>query len=494
MKLKEVFSNIDTYVMCSTLNQIVNYIPLKLLEKHNNNEDIEIFNITMKNKAEEKSVFKRFDNKKWDENLKDVLDGEDIKLNLIYNKENYIFMDRNKLNISKKINNKLGLENDNEEDGIDDLKISCDDSDKDRTILWNLTGGQRSTIFAIQEYIRKKERFEDGIIYLEGNSNKIVYGKLKDDSSFEYALVDESYEIEDINLQKTFKLAGFEIRDYEGKINLLKETFKAKKKDEKKPDKQKHYEFCKKLYKYYKDKNSEIGKCLVKNLPILNKKKDEAKNNITNKEKIDKLWQELEKANVKGIFTEKEVKDILHEIKGGNQNKFGYILEYMTLFSIIDILKNIDKENYFIELIHSANVDKSSNFFQEKNTYELCEFDIVLLSKSGQVVFFECKSGTVNSDTGKARNYTAYAVGGVYGKPILITPLLTDDLNYINEVFREHINVKDGVLSKYEPAVFSAVRAAARANLEIWGIDEIEKRLKELYYEAMEEGDGRKNE
>lgn len=52
-------------------------------------------------------------------------------------------------------------------------------------------------------------------------------------------------------------------------------------------------------------------------------------------------------------------------------------------------------------------------------------------------------------------------LGGAYGLPILITPLLaSDDLS--------------GDEYKY---IKSAVKSAKRASLEVWGIDEIEAKL-----------------
>ena len=100
----------------------------------------------------------------------------------------------------------------------------------------------------------------------------------------------------------------------------------------------------------------------------------------------------------------------------------------------------------------------------------------------------------MKSDVGKARKYTAYAAAGVYGKPILITPLLKDDRKFINEnIFRKKQKERNqneaDKLGKYDDDVLQAVRAAARANMEIWGLDEIDEKLLKLYNEVLKLGE-----
>lgn len=483
MKLKDVFGNIDTYVMCSTLNQIVNYIPIKLIEENNKDfKAVKIINLTVKSKSEENSIFKRFDNEKWDKNLKTCLQDISIK---------NVDIERNELDISKKL--KLLIQNKNyEEEGEDELNNNIYQVEKEQTILWNITGGQRSTIIAIQNYIRKNKRCNDHIIYLEGNSNRIIYGSFKENYGFSYEKLDESYSLEDLNLQTVFKLAGFEINNYYKAHNFLEENHNE---DENDYGEYKELEACSKIYKYYKDYDSDLGEYFRKNLPRLNK----------NERGIDikQLIDGIKKGTFGKAFTEEE-KKILENLKrrenSKNKNKqFGYILEYMAISSIKESIKK-DKKlgNYFIELCHSIDLKKFDNAFAQDKTSELCEFDIVLLSKSGQVVIFECKSGTMSSDVGKARQYTGYAASGVYRKPILITPLLKKHRIDICNAFKtnkDNSNLKadknDGIFSqpgKFDGAVLEAFRAAARANLEVWGIDEIGEKLNELYYEVLNVG------
>lgn len=118
----------DVYVMCSTLNQIVNYLPLENL-KNRENKSLEIINLTY-----EDGENKRFLNKMWDENFSTVyndryegmpwIDSDDIKLPRRFKCENYI------REIDK-----------------------CIDDRKNKNFIWNVTGGQRNILFTTMKYI-----------------------------------------------------------------------------------------------------------------------------------------------------------------------------------------------------------------------------------------------------------------------------------------------------------------------------------------------------
>lgn len=96
--LAEVFEGKDSYVVCSTLNQIVNYIPIRLMESTFKNGNIKIFNITVKENSEQNSIFKRFDNNAWDKNLSNILEKDGIGiLDNIYIKRNECNAIMNKL-------------------------------------------------------------------------------------------------------------------------------------------------------------------------------------------------------------------------------------------------------------------------------------------------------------------------------------------------------------------------------------------------------------
>lgn len=71
----------------------------------------------------------------------------------------------------------------------------------------------------------------------------------------------------------------------------------------------------------------------------------------------------------------------------------------------------------------------------------------------------------MGGDVAKSTKYSTYAVSGAYGLPILITPLLENEIENLTKLGGEY------------DAVQSAVKSAKRANLEVWGIDKIKEKL-----------------
>lgn len=485
--LDEVFKGKDTYIICSTLNQIVNYTPIKLMEKFFKDKSIKIFNITVEGESEEKSIFKRFDNSAWDENLGNILKEDGIKIydniNIKRNECNDIIIE-----LDKKI---LGKIKDGEDELNRNTKKYKKEKQSDKGIVWNITGGQRSTIFAIQKFIAHEDRDEDFIIYLEGNSNSIVCMKFnKDSKEFDYEVLEDKYwnDKVDLDLNTVFKLAGFNISNYENIINYLK-PFEEYKSNDKFKREIEEYELCEKFYRFYKKSNDEDRKEFLNILINLNKSEK------TNINQFIESFKQILKINDEEFNKEYgNAEDILIKMKGDSQRKFGYILEYMAIASMVNTV-NIESNhqllNYIVGIYHSVRLNRSENFFEERDTSQLCEFDVVLLTKSGQVVIFECKSGTMESDVGKSRKYTAYASAGIYGKPILITGLTKNDRIFINEkVFTKVSKARNqdeiDKLNEYDRGVLQSLRAAARANMEVWGLDEIGEKLCELYKEVLE--------
>ena len=72
----------------------------------------------------------------------------------------------------------------------------------------------------------------------------------------------------------------------------------------------------------------------------------------------------------------------------------------------------------------------------------------------------------MDGDVAKSTKYSTYAVSGVYGLPVLITPLTKSEIANLGSLNEE-----------YYKAIKSSVNAAKRANLEVWGIDEIKDKL-----------------
>lgn len=365
------------HVIVSTLNQMVNYIPLKRFRIK------EAINITI-----EDSDYA--DNSKWDENLKAVY--KDVVIDNIGFKQSEITditIIRNRL--TEKLKGK-------------------------EKIFWNITGGQRPFILAITQFIQNRQ--DDVICYLEGNKSQMVL--LKNNHEIEDM---QDYALEDLTIETALKLMGFEFKNTKtSHRNLLASHDESEKEF-----------YLKFLKKYIADKD------LRKNCILLNRdtEKENAKKAIKQKLKdlkYEKLDEELE-----------------------NNKAFGYILEKLAGYKILEIAKNKIADMSFGEKI---------NFSEDKvDESHIDEFDIALLTKNGKFMIFECKSGVMDGDVAKSTKYSTYAVSGAYGLPILITPLLTSEIGSIDSLGDEYKYIK------------SAVKSAKRASLEVWGVDEIESKL-----------------
>lgn len=443
---KRLLGKIENYVICSTLNQVVNYIPYKMIVNEKNNENFKVLNITPSKKNESENVyFKRFDNKRWDEIIREALVGKkiiNIDLEKACLKESYEFKDNSQ---------KTGL---------------WSDEGEPKKTLWNVTGGQRSTMLQVLKYIKTEERFDDYIIYIEGNANEIFVLKHENNDFETYRVTNEKYGLDrkDLSIKKTLNLMGFDCNE---KKNYIDEEF---------PENIR--EVVEVMVKKYDNKVSN-NKDFITNIRLMNKSENKKALEIV--ESLIKA--ELnDKAKDEGRYYE--------EVCRKNDNPFGYILEYIAVSKIKEAVKNLNcEQKYFIELQHSISVFRKGTGDTLKNRYninkmnKLAEFDIVLLNRAGQVIVFECKSGVMTSDVSKARHYTSLAVGGVYGKPILITPFFKAELSQIHKVYFE--SKEKEALNEFDSAMLEAVRAASRANMDIWGIDEIEDKLKDLYKEAL---------
>ncbi|MBD3840093.1 MAG: hypothetical protein IE878_06900, partial [Epsilonproteobacteria bacterium] len=113
---------------------------------------------------------------------------------------------------------------------------------------------------------------------------------------------------------------------------------------------------------------------------------------------------------------------------------------------------------------------------------EIDEFDIALLTKNGKFMIFECKSGGMKGDVAKSTKYSTYAVSGVYGKPILITPLLEDEIIAIRKKSHLSDNAFEYLKGDLYKTIRQAINSAVRANLDVWGLDNIKENL-EKYIE-----------
>ena len=365
-----------TYVMVSTLNQMVNYIPLKHFSFK------EVVNITINDSQ-------YADNSKWDKNLTEVL-GSEVSTSPINFKQSEI---TNFTTIKNRLNEQL--------------------KGKEK-IFWNITGGQRPFVLAIQQIAKA----DDVICYLEGNKSQMVLLqngiKLKD-------IVDD-YSIEnkeDLNIEIALKLMGFDIKETKTSHRNLIEKY-----DELKDEREFYQKF---LDEYIVNKN------LRKNCILLNRdgKKEDAKKEIRNI--IDIEDKELDK-----------------------NKAFGFILEKLAGYKILDLAKDKIADMTLGEKINHL---KDEDKVDKKH---IDEFDIALLTKNGKFMIFECKSGEMEGDVAKSTKYSTYAVSGAYGLPILITPLLQSEIDNIDNLDKDIYGY-----------IQSAVKSAKRASLEVWGLDEI---------------------
>lgn len=380
------------YVIASTLNQMVNYIPLKM--------EIEgvklgnIYNVTLKkeNKADGRSE-KLEENEDWDKNFSSVVTEVVIK-DIEIEQDDWL----NVVNTVKAIKNAI--------------------KNEDKPIFWNVTGGQRPFLMAVWEII--KDRPKDIVVYLEGNSRKMVFTHGKNRHPKLYA-------IEGLTIQTALQLMGFNTTDTL-LLNILDQP------GEKKRLNHFYSRFCP---KYLSD--PDLRKCM----PGFNDKNSgEANFNFI----IDNKFPEI------SGLTKEEIKTQWDEYKC--RKAFGYILEEMLLYFLLKSIEENNLEEQIAALYPSTKV--TAGYFNSNKTID--EFDALILTKTGQVISFEAKSGGMSGDVAKSTNYSTYAISGVYGKPILITP---------------QINAYDSIHNK----ITNTIKAANRANLKIWFLKEIEEKL-----------------
>lgn len=366
-----------TYVVISTLNQVVNVIPYKIYGFN------DVYNMTITDSP-------YFKNKDFNKNLgltfKDTLTFTQLEMNSI--------------------------------DGIL-KKLKGFFSDK-KKIFWNITGGQRPFILAIQEFI--KDRDDDVLCYLEGNSSTMTIIPKDISKSKEY-----SYHQSYVNIEDALKLMGFEFRNIETKEG---------KDDER--------DFYHKLYQLYIESKILREEFIGLNIVLDKGKKHCCDAFVKNSSLKDKLKVINFYQNTKDDFK--------------NKYPFGYILEKLAFYQLEKEIKAKVES-----IVHSLKIIFSNEKKQEDSGNKIVdEFDIAILTKNGKFIIFECKSDGMSGDVAKSTNYSTYAISGVYGKPILITPLIENEIKDMSSL--------DNVV--YDK-VKSAVNSAKRATLDVWGIDKI---------------------
>jgi hypothetical protein len=438
--MSKKIEKIENLVICSTLNQITNYLIMKKFKPR------QIFNITFK-----EDVKKQFNiNIKphdWDKYLKETIKDINI-INIELSENDFINIEK----IKENINNKILKEANGE-------------------IYWHITGGQRTLALAIYNILNNRQRKEDKILYVEGNTEQLIIHNF--DMSIDTKLDNEynnNYSLNDLTLEEAFKLVGFGIKDI--KTDVRSENFKEKGKAII-SESNEEYKFYLKIHElmlsdkeYILDINFNNEpysyKDTFKNLLIESNRNTDEKKSMENKQKfIDALFDKVKKHN---NFT-----DINYKLKEKEEYKkkypAGYIFEKTTAFKIYDLIKNNSK---IVEMKASLKTEL------EGEVHPIDELDIVLLTNTGKIINFECKSGGMSGDNAKSHNYTTYRLNGVFGMPILLSPL------YTNEVDKEKISNESNEEKGLLKSCREAYKSARRAELERICIDEIEAKLEKL--------------
>ncbi|AYD40244.1 DNA-binding protein [Clostridium fermenticellae] len=452
----------DSIVICSTLNQMVNYI---VIQEHGIKN---IYNITIKEEND------KFDYKRWDENLENILKLSGVGSIL----DNSISYGRNEISDHKSIIQKL-------EEKFD----SIDDKYSKESILWNITGGQRYFVMAITEYVYNN-RPQDVIVYYEGDCEKMYYYSKK--QKFQEKNIFINNRPYPMTISIALKIMGFEISGR----SLMEPSKYYKFLIEEDVDKNINgeYNWYAKFYKDYIDNNNEkLRQLLINSNRFQNDEidvqvKDNKKTIQTkkiNRTVLDKIIEDIEK-HLKSdeIIDSEDCFNDFNVLKNSIENHdkgkvFGYILERMTLYKVIQILK--EDKNLMSKI---ADIDISVKIKGDRTDLDkkiIDEFDILILTKKGKIIMMECKSGGMTGDNAKSHNYSTYAVAGIYGTPILICPINNrgDVKKFQSEV--EHLSDKE---KKNNEDVYQYIRssgyAAEKANLDIWTVYEIEEKLKNL--------------
>lgn len=418
----------DGIVICSTQNQMVNYLTV-LHHFHEVDKKIEIYYITINDKN-----YSRSNNKSWDDNIKRLLNG--VKFKLIEFEE-------------KDISDHASI--------IDRLRTG---DYGDKKLLWNITGGQRHLVMAITEFVYTYRENEDVIVYYEGNQRQFYYYSRSKKVVKPEKLSDLPYE--KLNLNIAFELMGF-ISDDETKKGRYYNYLKSKSVEDYIENEGVHSKSEWKRIESERRFYHHLYQNFVKadNLDLLNMLKETNQKSCTDLKQLAIGILNLEQS-------EYLVKEDIETFKKSMESRrktalFGYIFEYIVFYKIIDILKKNEK---YIQTIADINLSTKAKLLETNDSKFVDEFDISILTKSGQLIIFECKSGGFTGDNIKSHHYSTYAVSGVYGTPILMIPI-TKKLIKFNE-------------EKYIKDCDKKINAAKKAKVEFWRMDDLEDNLLNL--------------
>ncbi|NFV11645.1 hypothetical protein FDG09_01540 [Clostridium sporogenes] len=429
---------IENLVICSTLNQITNYL---IIEEYRPKR---IFNITYDNEARSKMNIS-MKNEEWDKYLDKEIVGK------------YKFKDNIELPYSY-MYSLIDMEDVFQEQILDKIE--------NQEIYWHITGGQRTIALAISDLVKKQERIKDKIMYIEGNTEKLIINK----NNGKLITGEDSYGCGELTFNRALRLTGFDTKK-------LKSTTTLKEEGKGKIDEyNKEYKFYKKLYEIIitkREKEIEVdeqNKDTLRNLLLKSNKIKNSKGNTERQDFIKQLFEKiLEKyKSLKEIGYYQNKKDSEDDNEFNKSYPAGYIFEKLTAYKIYDLIKKNSKIVGMETSLKTYFKDVKENEHNEKNDI-IDELDIVLLTDTGKIINFECKSGGMKGDNAKSHNYTTYRLSGVFGMPILLLPLYNDEAS---PGFKDDNNILKKSLQ--------SLNAAKAAELEVIAIDKIEKKLKDL--------------
>lgn len=396
-----------TYCMVSTLNQMVNYLPMLLFPQI------------------EKKLYITLEDQKGKENKNKPFDDA---LKAACYESSIPFPDPSE---------HLKLRTPYDTSSVQtDIKGRVQENSK---ICWNITGGQRPILMAILEIAKQREG--DYIMYLEGNEGKLVIQE--SDGNGNFKAIDLStdgnklYRFEETE-PKTKLTVGIALR-----LMGIKEYGQ---------------------YTAYDGNNSDVKALLSlgeryrkeerlrKQLLALNREKDLDKTDYKSKAVLQ------DDAKAAYYFSTLNPDELYQVCKHKDETfPFGHLLEELYAAAIYEAAKgNIAEMAVNLRLRPDDEAQHGKG-----NKKQTDEIDLIILTKTGQLVVFEVKSGSMDGDVAKSTKYTTYAIAGVYGKPILLTALLKKQL------------IDPGKLSGEWPYETSAiaVRSANRAQLPIIALD-----------------------
>lgn len=440
-------NRIENLVICSTLNQITNYLMIK---KYNPKK---IYTITLKNNNQSNV---NINTEKWDRRLEDVVKKKfNKKIEKIYITQNDIYK-------IQKIKNKI------------DIRFK--NIDKSETTYWHITGGQRLISIAMSEYI--KDRENDKLLYVEGNSEKIIQLKFNGENATD--VFGSEYGDIDLNFNTALALVGFhQSKEQKNSFESIEEEEKYFRKEQ---------QFYLDIYKIIgNDENN--NKLEIKIILDERTRKREQNfyidtprnlllksNTITDEAERKMFLKEL----FLNIYHKKiAIEDLEKFIELKKAKPAGYIFEKLVSYQINQL---ISKNNHIVDMQTSlkAYYNRNENNISRK---QVDEIDIILLTDTGKIINFECKSGEMSGDNAKSTNYTTYRLAGVFGMPVLVSPL------YKNEIAK-NVTPQGVSLEKnsniYLEHQFSAFRSAERAELTVIHIDDIKNGLRKLGIETNE--------